>query len=100
VTKWTVYARDVQLQPDVQLDFEWLGPGARPQVAARDVLDLTFASNDRAGGTVLDPDPQAGLIDVAGVRWAVRIARPAEILMPHPTSPGAAYSSWIVVTRV
>jgi hypothetical protein len=99
MTTWTVYARDVQLQPDVQLDFEWIGTG-RLALLRGDDLMLVFANQVRAGGTVIDPDPQAGVIEVTGVHWAVRIARPAEILVRQATSPGAAYISWVVVARV
>jgi hypothetical protein len=99
MTTWTVYARDDQLEPSVQLDFEWIGPG-RLAVAQGDDLVLIFENSARVGGTVIDPDPQAGVIKVASVRWAVRLARPAEILKRYPNSPGAAYISWVAVARV
>ena len=97
MTRWTVYARDVLLQPDVQFDFEWFGACQRPALAACDALCFIYENNARADGSVVDPDAQAGLIEVAGVRWRVRIAWPTRMLMPHPTFPGASYISWIVV---
>ena len=64
MTPWRVAVRDRELRPGAQMDFGGHGTGLRPGLADGDGLDLTFANDAPAQGTVLMVAGNTALIEV------------------------------------
>ena len=100
MTAWTVFVMRDKLELELHLEFNKLGTTERdpvPPLAAGDRLHLGFP-DVRRSGVVIEASGDAGVIQVEGRRWNIRLASPTE---RHYRSPrGMKTIEWIVDASV
>ena len=100
MTTWTVFVMRNQLEPGLHLEFHQVGSNECswvPSLVAGDSLRLRFP-DDRRVGAVVKAENEAGIIEVRGCHWSIRLATPAERLFRSPR--GMRTVEWIVGDRV
>jgi hypothetical protein len=100
MTMWTVFVMRDELELDLHLEFHKLGTAESdpvPPLTAGDRLHLRFP-DERRWGVVIETSGDAGVIQVEGCRWNIRLVPLAE---RHYRSPrGMKTIEWIVDARV
>ena len=80
MTAWTVFVMRDKLELELHLEFHKSGTTERdpvPTLAAGDRLHLGFP-DVRRSGVVIETSGDAGVIQVEGRRWNIRLASPTE----------------------
>ena len=100
MTVWTVFVMRDKLELELHLEFHKLDTTERdpvPPLAAGDRLHLRFP-DERRSGVVIEANGDAGVIQVEGCRWNIRLAPPTERYYRSPR--GMKTTEWIVDAHV